>query len=391
MLQIGRYLRGTIRRKSYITNHDFFGDFKLTIIHTLDARDNLELPVLKDYFKIPHSAMRHHILSELDRLSTGLSKFGIQYKELSSALVPSCDPSRNEIVYIFNADKLSDHYNYIVAALEKIIPALDAKSNHSFLVGDLVPGLSIGQLLDLSQRAGTTWIQAPEYHSVAAIYANNLSKTQQERIHNNLENDLSYMGFANLNQDTNFRRVVAGQLRSRYVKYRKSFIAPSDQEIVQSGHDQSLGVDFDTLGYRCVNVPSTLYDKFLCFKIEIPANILEDDTDILISLNSISANPMRLNDLEIFISEEKFQYLVTQKRGLLTAAGIKASRSEHIADLIKKRIGGNYIYRMKFNQDNTVQFSIVLSFDREHGDPVRLSAGLKYFPKEGRLTLVTIT
>lgn len=60
-------------------------------IHTLDARNNIMLKMMRDYFKLSPDQMRWEVQGVARATSALLSKKGIDYGALRSALVPQQD------------------------------------------------------------------------------------------------------------------------------------------------------------------------------------------------------------------------------------------------------------------------------------------------------------
>lgn len=147
---------------------------------------------------------------------------------------------------------------------------------------------------------------------------------------------------------------------------------------------------FEEYGYSIISAPSDIYNLFLRYKIELRSD-LSPDGDILMSLNSISDYPVGLKDLDVEIPPAKLCYLMSEKSELLKLAKLENLSADDLAREIKLKLTSNYLYKMKYNPDNTVQFSILLEFARAGGSPIRLNAGLKYYPLEKKLTLVTLT
>lgn len=69
-------------------------------LHTLNARGNIMLEVMRDHFKLDPNHM-FHLIQEMRRdVEVALSKKGISYDKLKSALVPAQD--RREIALVFD-------------------------------------------------------------------------------------------------------------------------------------------------------------------------------------------------------------------------------------------------------------------------------------------------
>jgi hypothetical protein len=103
-------------------------------IHTLEARGNILLEIVRDRSRASDSAMRRLIWRAAEELMQMLSRRGIDYAELKSALVPRID--RAEIALLFDRTSIeSAAYGWQIH--ERIIPLLRPTGSHSVLHGDL--------------------------------------------------------------------------------------------------------------------------------------------------------------------------------------------------------------------------------------------------------------
>ena len=104
-------------------------------IFTLDARGNVMLEVIKDYFKLDNCVMHKEIKNMHLDVQNILEDKGIEYIKLKKALVPSID--RNEAGFIFDSNLIeSSWYGNVVE--KAILPLLDIRTTQSVLCGDLL-------------------------------------------------------------------------------------------------------------------------------------------------------------------------------------------------------------------------------------------------------------
>lgn len=73
-------------------------------VFVLDARDNIRLEMLRDYYKLDASQINKVINSDFKKLVTILGSKKIKYNELKNALIPNLD--KNEIVLVFDTNKI---------------------------------------------------------------------------------------------------------------------------------------------------------------------------------------------------------------------------------------------------------------------------------------------
>ena len=103
-------------------------------IHTLEARGNILLEVVKARSGAGDSVMRRLIWRTAEELTQMLSQRGVRYSELKSALVPQI--TKTEVALFFDRASIeSAAYGWQVHA--RILPLLNPASSHSILHGDL--------------------------------------------------------------------------------------------------------------------------------------------------------------------------------------------------------------------------------------------------------------
>ncbi|MPT47968.1 MAG: hypothetical protein E2598_06050 [Sphingobium sp.] len=151
-------------------------------IHTLNARGNIMLEVMRDYFKLKPHHMQREIQGMRRTLEATLSKKGISYSDLRSALVP--DRKRREIALVFDTTAIESDW-YGLDVFERIIPLLEKKSNHSILVGDYLdrPG-KIEELFSAFEES-VQLRRSVEFHHPTQfyiVYINNLTDAMVRRI-----------------------------------------------------------------------------------------------------------------------------------------------------------------------------------------------------------------
>ncbi|MBN3124354.1 hypothetical protein [Pectobacterium brasiliense] len=104
-------------------------------IHTLNARGNVMLEVMRDYLMLSPQIMNAQINIMKNEVVNLLNGKKINYDDLKSALTP--DRKRKEMVFIFDTNLIeSDWYGNDV--FKQIIPLFKKESNHSILVGDYI-------------------------------------------------------------------------------------------------------------------------------------------------------------------------------------------------------------------------------------------------------------
>ena len=132
------------------------------------------------------------------------------------------------------------------------------------------------------------------------------------------------------------------------------------------------------------------FSIFLTYKIERPM-LIQVESDNEISLNSISGSVLPLDEFKVLLEESKFVYLINKKLGKLKQAGLDALDVSNIESIIKSKINGSYIYKLKYlAQHNVMIFNIMLEFPNLNGYPTRLTAALEYIPDKKTLRVITL-
>ena len=148
---------------------------------------------------------------------------------------------------------------------------------------------------------------------------------------------------------------------------------------------------FEEFGYQVRSIQEQHFNLFLSFKIEravLPG--YESDTEF--ALNALSQYIEPLTDLQIVIEEPKLEYLMREKTGSLSKAGIMSLGADGLKNLIRRKLAANYIYNLRYVQEHNVMlFNIILEVERpEGGDSTRMLLSLEYKPTDKYLRVITL-
>lgn len=163
-------------------------------IHTLNARGNMLLPLMREHF----SFSDERTFVEIQRFHRDfleiLRSKGIDYASLRSALTPQ--PTKHEAAFLFDVELCVNSLVPGVECAETVFDALDMDTTHSIL-GGVVSGSDDGiarHLLDPTVVCRKTHdFRCP--NSCFALYVNNLSKGAVERIDTELLKNSAYLGY----------------------------------------------------------------------------------------------------------------------------------------------------------------------------------------------------
>lgn len=359
----------------------------MSSIHSVNARGGMSLVAGRAYFKMNPAQFRSWVGAHHTTLVDELAKAGVSYDALSPALVPSTD--RQEMALLFNVDLMATgFYGYAVAT--ELLPLLGNDSTLSILAGDL--GHRPEAIREMSIYGGFVRGAADNWgqQCIYCVYLNNLSSAQRDQIHQGFLTNPSYLGYVPTTYSSYFRTLVSTELPTAFIKHKRVVLLDHGGDEPRVSDQNEIGYPFQENGLKVVSVNSQLHSPLLSYKIQSEVLPMYEE-DVVVSLNAISDEPLKLDDFKVVFPDGKFGYLQSKKLGLLKVAGLDELSPGALAAVIRAKLGNDYIYRMQTNPDDTVQFSMVLELYREDGTPAKVAVGLKYFPSSKTLNFVTLT
>ena len=360
-------------------------------LHTLNARGNVMLEVVRDYFKVSPERMLHEIQALRQSVEEALALKGIKYDDLKTALVPDC--KRKEIALIFDTLIIDDRW-YGMAIARRFIPLFNTDSNHSVLAGDYIDTGAGQELLFKAMSDSVSFTRQVEYkHSSQfyIIYINNLTDAMMARFHQGLLGWEGYIGYADTTYASPFKTLLSTMLANAFIKHRKYIIQGHEDDRPNSEDINMSGYPFEEHGFICRSVQSQLEGTLLSYKIERPVFPgFESDTEF--ALNAISTNPQSLQDFAIEVEEAKLSYVKAAKSGSVAKAGLEEITSDQLAALIRSKLSTSYIYNMSFDEThNVAKFNVIVELPRPSDEGnVRLLASMQYKPESKTLRLITL-
>ena len=349
------------------------------------------LEVIRDYFSFGSKEMFHVIQGMRDNVEDALSKDGIDYDRLRSALVPAQD--RQEVALVFDTTAIdSGWYGFEVMA--QIIPLFNRNSSHSVLLGDYLDSSGHEeQLFAAFQQAVEPRRNVIYRHPTQffIVYINNLTANMVQRFDDGLSQYRGYAGIADTTYHSVFKTYLSTMLVNSFVKYGKIILQGHESDRADEDNVNISGYPFEENGYVCRSISDDLMGVLLSYKIERPVYPgFETDTEF--ALNAVGSAPMDIYKFEIEIEENKLEYLMKKKLGSMKHAGLQDITKEQLAALIRAKIQKNYIYNMCFYEEhNVTKFNVILEFPTgENRSAVRLLAVLEYQPDRRKLRLITL-
>lgn len=358
-------------------------------IFTLNARGNVFLEVVSESFNISQPRMMVEIQSMFRSAVRDLSKSGVDYTKLKTALVPSLD--RNEAGFIFNSTAIESS-SYGREVMHQILPLLDPKSTQSILVGDLVANNEKQEFVFNLLQENLVLVRSFEYqHSnlLFCVYLTNITDTSLKRIHEKLKSFPAYLGFIPTTYTSTAKSYLSTILANLCIK-RESVILLAHEDDRSNDEDINITLyPFEDLGFQIRSIQLHDFSHFLSYKIERPT-FPEFETDTHFSLNAIANTVSPLAGMDILIEDAKYDYLL--KAGKLIKGGLIAAEKEQLANLIRSKIEASYIYNLRYMKVHEVKtFNVVLEVPRSvPGHPARMNVALEYKPDDRLLRMITL-
>lgn len=288
-------------------------------VFTLEARGNVMLEVIRDYFRLNPRQVRREIQGMHANLVNVLTAKSINYTDLRGALVPATD--RHELALIFDSQEI-ESCSYGSEVVCRILSIIDERVSCSFLCGDLIHKDQDFMYDLLCEHL----VPAREFEFVHStllycVYLNNLTEEMVDALHSELSKYRPYVGRIPATYSSLAKTYLSTILVRAFVKHRKKIIMGHEDDRPNEEDVNMLGYPFKEMGYQCFSLQDNLYGVFLSYKIErrvFPGF----ESDVEFSLNSVSETIIPLSDLRVQIDEAKLAYLKNAKEGSLRRAGL---------------------------------------------------------------------
>lgn len=361
-------------------------------IHTLNARGNVMLPALRDYFSWSDKRTFREIQRFHQDCVEILRKKGISYDELRSSLTPQ--PTKHEAAFLFDEHRCNPNRIAGIDAADALFGLLPSKTTHSVLGGELIDDhdkIARKLLREIVVIAKDLDFKHPCFCYV--LYVNNLSLEALTKIHDGLKEHSGYLGYVPCTFTSLAKTFVTMSLVNLAIKHKNTVIlGHEDDRDNRENHNLQLH-DYSALGFQIKSLQHTYFSTFLSYKPE--RMLLEkSDDDLEIALRAMSPNVVPLDEFSLVIEEEKFhKYLKTKKLGKLGIAGLAPLTKAELEQIMRFKIRSNYLYNLDWRdlpEYNGSYFNIMLEFQREVGYPERMTVALEYLPVNKVLRLVTI-
>jgi len=357
-------------------------------LHTLDARDNSLIRSI--FYTFAHGdpqEFRDAIQLEAQHIRDLLKEGGVNYEELKSALVPTHDGVQAVFLY----DWL-DHpgWNYAVAFADLYLPHLRKDLHTSVFQGDLLAQNAPYELFE-SHRVSARG-EDIEWRTQFAVYFNNLRPTDVETLHRELSSDPRYRGYIDVTLASPIRDYLARCIPAKWVLHgRKVILSHGGDEPLVSDEDP-VGFDLPGHGYEIVSLLDSYYYGFMSYKIESGSSA-EADEDRVLTLAAVLGELIDIESVEIVVPPAKIDaYLLREpnKLRLMSNIGLQEVTPDELAEIIREKLLGSYVYDFRFAVDGTPLFAVACEFVAQDERIVRRLLALKYNLASAAISLVTM-
>lgn len=364
-------------------------------IHTLNARGNMLLPVMRQHFSWTDARTFHEIQRFHQDCIQILKSKKINYADLRTALTPQ--QAKHEAAFLFDEKRCASQFNPGVEVADALFKLLDPKTTHSILSGELRDDkdeLARPLLAEAAVIAKDLDFSHPCFCFV--LYVNNLSEGALGKIHEGLKAHPAYLGYVPCTFSSIAKTFVSMGLANLGIKHKDMVILGHEDDRDNSENCNLHLHDYEASGIKVRSLQEMYFHTFLSYKPEqILLEETDDDLEIAIRAMSQTVAPLELGKLSVVIDEDKFEkYLKTPKLGKLTNAGLHELSRADLEEAIRQKLRSSYIYNLDWRDEAKYQaslFNIMLEFQKEGGYPERIVASLEYKPVEQVLRLVTMT
>lgn len=365
----------------------------MAAIHTLNARGNMLLPALRNHYGWTDSRTFHEIQRfHLDCLAI-LRMKGVDYSSLRSALTPQS--TKHEAAFLFDEQRCENTFNPGVECADSLFKALDQKTTHSILGGELVDDRDeIARALLRRSAIVAKDLDFKHPCFCYVLYVNNLSEGSLATIDSKLRSHKSYLGYVPCTYASLAKTFVSMHLVNLVIKQGNTVILGHEDDRPNTENCNLHLHDYTALGLQLKSLQEMYFNTFLSYKPE-QMLLKESDDDLEIALRAMSQEVAPLTEFAVVIAEDKFEkYLKTAKLGKLMRAGLADLTKAELEAAIREKVRMSYLYNMEWVDEPTHQlskFNIMLEFPRAGGYPERMVVSLEYRPVERVLRLVTVS
>lgn len=250
----------------------------MAAIHTLNARGNVMLPVLREHFSWTDARTFREIRRFHSDLLDILNAKGIDYNLLRTALTPQ--QTKQEVAFLFDEERCDNEVIPGVECADALFKLLDSNTTHSILGGDLIDDkdeIARKLLSEAAVVAKDLNVRHPCFCYV--LYVNNLSRNTVNTIHDGLKAHGAYLGYVPCTYASLAKTFMSMSLVNLAIKH-KNFVILGHEDDRPNTEDYNLQLHgYTALGLNLKSIQSSYFSTFLAYKIE--RMFLEESDDDL--------------------------------------------------------------------------------------------------------------
>lgn len=357
-------------------------------IHMLNARDNVIMQMVSKL----NSNMYEEINNEFELLDITLKNKGIDYKDLSKALIPLRDEDKYEYAFVFNSLYFKDiTMFYGEKIINKILSIINKESTQSIFIGDYVcVEYARPEILKEIFLEKIEYVNECEYvycDQFFIVYINNITKNQVNNMIEELKKEEYFVGVINMKYPSKIKQYLAPILSPICIKHKNKVIVAH-----MYGRDDSLNYceqdyQYKENGFEIISVNEMLYDLFLAYKI--PSGMRDED-DLRFSYTLLIKMAPQYDDLNVVVDEKKLEYLNKNKAGSMQVLGLTDITKEELEKEIRINLYNNYIYNIEKNEYGDFKFNVLVDLFTKDNKVKNALISLKYITDSNELRLITM-
>lgn len=284
----------------------------MTGIHTLNARGNVMLPTLREHFAWTDAQTFREVRQFHRDLLNILRTKQIDYFSLRSALTPQ--PTKHEAAFLFDEHRCDNTFMPGVECADALFRALDRKTTHSILGGELVDDRDeIARPLLARSAIVAKDLDFKHPCFCYVLYVNNLSAGSAAAIDGKLRANKAYLGYIPCTYASLTKTFVSMCLVNLTIKQGGTVILGHEDDRPNTENSNLHLHDYTALGLRLKSLQSMYFSTFLSYKPE-QMFLRESDDDLEIALRSMSEQVAPLAEFAVAIGDDKFEkYLKISK------------------------------------------------------------------------------
>ena len=169
------------------------------------------------------------------------------------------------------------------------------------------------------------------------IYINNLTDAMVANFNSGLRTFAGYVGMVDASYGSPFKFLLSTMLANAFLKHGRVIIQGHEDDRPNSEDVNLIGWPFEKYGYTVRSLASYLQGPLLTYKIERPV-LAKNDSDTELSINSVSASPLPLDDFTIEIDEAKAAYVRNKNTLAIGQVGLADAGADKFRQIISAKI-----------------------------------------------------